>query len=73
MKTKDLKELRLKETAVLAKMANDKKEELKKAVVGIKVTKEKNLKKAKMVRREIAQILTVIREKEIIENEGSEK
>ena len=72
MKIKEFKDLKLKDASVLVKIVNDKKKELEKAMVEIKVTKEKNLKKAKMVRREIAQLLTVIREKEIIGKEGSD-
>lgn len=73
MKSKDLRDLKLKEIDVLTKMVDDKKKDLKKAMVEIKVTKEKNLKKAKLVRREIAQILTIIREKEIIGKKGEER
>jgi ribosomal protein L29 len=67
MKKKDLQNIRTKKIKTLEKLVGEKKLELVKIRLAMKVGKEKNLKKAKNLRREIAQILTIIREKELIE------
>ncbi|KKQ51952.1 50S ribosomal protein L29 [Candidatus Woesebacteria bacterium RIFCSPHIGHO2_01_FULL_39_17] len=69
MKKKEIQDLRGKTQAELKKKAEDKRLELSKIVVNLKASKEKNLKKAKNLRRELAQILTVLREKEILERD----
>lgn len=69
MKTKDFKELKAKETKDLVKMVMAKKDELAKTVPSLKVGKEKNLKKASLLKKEVAQLLTLIREKEILKKE----
>ena len=70
MKRKDLAELRTKETKDLSKMLGEKQIELEKIRVNIRVGKEKNLKKASNLRRDISQILTLISEKKILEEEA---
>ncbi|MFZ5932976.1 MAG: 50S ribosomal protein L29 [Patescibacteria group bacterium] len=70
MKKKDLIELRNKKIADLKKLAQEKDLELTKAGVKIADKSEKNLKKVKNIRRELAQVLTVTREKEIVEKES---
>lgn len=67
MKTKDFKDLRSKDLKELKKMADDKKKEAVKAGLSA-AGKEKNLKLALNIRREVAKILTLVREKEILES-----
>lgn len=69
MKRKDLVDLKTKEVRDLNKILGDKKAELEKIMVNVSVGKEKNLKKAKNLRRDISQILTIVREKEIRKKE----
>ncbi|MEK7188461.1 MAG: 50S ribosomal protein L29 [Patescibacteria group bacterium] len=69
MKKKDLVSLREKDINTLKTKVIEKKKEEELTLVRIYAGQEKNLKKAFLIRREIAQILTIIREKEIIENE----
>ena len=69
MKRKDLVDLKTKEVKDLNKISVDKKAELEKVMVNVSVGKEKNLKKAKNLRRDISQILTIVSEKEIREKE----
>jgi len=66
MKRKEFNELKGKEIKDLFKLAVGKKLEAKKAKLSIISGKEKNLKTYRNLRREIAQVQTVIREKEII-------
>lgn len=70
MKRKDLVELKTKEVKDLTKMLGEKKIELEKIRVNIRAGKEKNLKKASNLRRDISQILTLISEKKILEKEA---
>ena len=69
MKRKDLVDLKTKEVKDLNKILGDKKAELEKIMVNVSVGKEKNLKKAKNLRRDISQTLTIVREKEIRKKE----
>lgn len=69
MKRKDLLDLKTKEVKDLNKILGEKKAELEKVMVNVPAGKEKNLKKANNLRRDISQILTIIREKEIREKE----
>lgn len=69
MKKSELTKLRSKKADVLGKTVTDKRLDLVKVSADIKASKEKNLKKAKNLRRDIAQILTLISEKELIEKE----
>lgn len=66
MKRKEFTELKGKDIKVLLKMAFEKKAESLKIKIGMSSGKEKNLKVLKNLKREIAQILTLIREKEIL-------
>lgn len=68
MKRKDFNELKKKEIKDLLKLSREKKFEAKKAKLNLVSGKEKNLKVYRNIRRDIAQIETVIREKEIMEN-----
>lgn len=70
MKKKDLQALKSKSIKELRKMVLDKKKEANEAFIKTKAGQEKNLKKVKNLRKDIAQILTLIKEKEIIEEEG---
>ncbi|MGD0522983.1 MAG: hypothetical protein ABSA43_00260 [Candidatus Microgenomates bacterium] len=67
MKKKDLGELKAKSIADLSKLAGVKRTEVDKTLLEIGVQKEKNLKKAKNLKKDLAQILTLIREKELVE------
>lgn len=69
MKTKDLKGLREKKKDALIKLLQEKRDQLDNATMEIKVKKEKNLKKAKIIRKNIAQIITILRELDFIEQE----
>lgn len=69
MKRKDfLQELRKKDKSELFQLLQEKKKEAKMVFVKIKSQKEKNLRKYKNLRKDIARILTCIREKEIAES-----
>ena len=64
MKIKELKDLRIKEVKDLYTLVAKKKVEVIKNAVKISGAKEKNLKLLKIAKKEIAQILTIIKEKE---------
>lgn len=67
MKKKELKDLRVKDYKELKKILSEKRLEVARVKADLKVSHEKNLKKAKNLSHDIAQILTIIKEKEIIE------
>jgi ribosomal protein L29 len=67
MKKKELNELRNKNIKELKKIAVEKRLECRKLMVKVTAGKEKNQKVGKNLSREIARILTLVREKEIIE------
>ena len=67
MKKKDLQELRNKKVVELDKIVAKKRQESVMADAKMKTGQEKKIKKVKNLRREIAQVLTIIREKEILE------
>ncbi|MCK4588688.1 50S ribosomal protein L29 [Candidatus Woesebacteria bacterium] len=69
MKKKDLTDLRNKKINELEKLLSKKRNELINTYAKIKAGQEKNLKKAKNIRRDVAQILTIIREKELLKKE----
>lgn len=73
MKKKDLTDIRKKDIKELGEMAVDKKKELAKATAEMGVSREKNLKKAKSLRHDVAQILTLIREKELLERKADKR
>lgn len=73
MKKKELALLRSKELSELAKTVSEKKLSLDKFGLDSKDVSNKNLKKGWILRREVAQILTLIREKEILEKEKTER
>ena len=66
MKRKDFTDLKTKSVSDLKKIVFDKKAEEMKARMSVGTGKEKNLKKAGNLRREIAKIQTLVREKEIL-------
>jgi ribosomal protein L29 len=66
MKKKDIIDLRKKEVDGLHKMLVEKRNALDKKTVEMFSGKEKNIKVLKNLRREIAQVLTLIKEKEIM-------
>ena len=69
MKKKDLSEARAKDTKEIAKLIEDKKLKLDKVRVEISAGEEKNVKAVANLKREIAQLMTVLKEKEIMEKE----
>ncbi len=73
MKKKDLKDLRNKEIVDLNKIVVKKRQESIMAHAKMKTGQEKKVKKVKNLKREIAQILTIIREKQILEKEKKVK
>lgn len=74
MKTKDFKELRAKDVKSLRTLAYKKRLEVMKKHMSVLGGKEKNLKSVGNLRNELAKILTLVREKEIIEKlEGENK
>lgn len=73
MKKKDLQSLRSKSIKELKKTVTDKKLEASEVFVKIKSGQEKDLKKVKNLRTDIAQILTVIKEKEIMDKKEQGK
>ncbi len=70
MKKKDLQDLRNKKIVELDKIVDKKKKESIMADIKMGTGQEKKIKKVKNLKREIAQILTIIREKQIIEKES---
>ena len=73
MKKKDLYKFREKSGSELKKVLQDKKLELLRVSVNIKASKEKNLKKAYNLKRDIAQLKTIKKEKELIDKEKKAK
>ena len=73
MKKRELQSLATKTKEELKKLADEKELELLKVVANLKASKEKNLKKAKNVKRDLAQVMTKLREKEIIQEEEQGK
>jgi len=67
MKKKDYIDLKGKTIKELTKMASDKKMEAIKKKMEILGGREKNLKLHRQIRAEVAKILTLIREKEIVD------
>jgi ribosomal protein L29 len=73
MKKKEFNDLRAKDLKALNKLALEKRLESSKKRIEIMGGKEKNLKATNNLRHDLAQILTVIREKEILEKLESKK
>ena len=73
MKKKDFIELKNKDLKDLKKIVSEKKIAGQKAKMAVSGGKEKNLKLVANLRREIAKILTLIREKEILESLAPKK
>jgi large subunit ribosomal protein L29 len=69
MKRKELKDVKIKDISEIIKSIVTKKEELLKIQLKVKIGGEKNLKKAKNLRKDIAQLKTVLHEKEIVAKE----
>ena len=67
MKKSELKKMREKKATKLNEVVVKKRLELLKVRADIKASRESNLKSAKNLRREIAQLLTLIREQELVE------
>lgn len=65
MKKKNIDDLRSKKTEELKKLVMEKKRELALFMSEIVLQKEKNVKKGKLLRREISRMLTLVREKDI--------
>lgn len=68
MKKTELKGLRVKTAEELKKTISKKKLEIAKILAKISAGQEKDLKKARNLKKDLAQTLTVIREIEIIES-----
>ena len=73
MKTKDFKNMRSKTIKELLTLAAQKKLENQTKKAEVATGREKNLKQARNIRVEIAKILTLVREKQIVERIDSQK
>jgi len=73
MKKKELTSLRSKKIQELIKMVADKKKEATEVYSKMKAGQEKNLKKVKNLKKDIAQILTIIKEEELSEKQESKE
>ena len=69
MKKKELIKLREKTKGELIKLIPEKKKEISETYAKTKAGQEKNLKKVKIARHDLAQVLTVIKEKDLVEKE----
>lgn len=69
MKIKELNSLRTKETDELEKLLAGKKAEVMKVQVKVKVSKDKNLKHVKSLKRDISQLSTILAEKRLVEQD----
>ena len=69
MKKKDLANLKGKKEGELVKLVDDKRKELVVTHAKVKAGQEKNLKKVKSLKKDVAQILTILRELNIKEEE----
>jgi len=67
MKKKDLDSIRGKTVEELSKMADEKRNEITLTYAKIKAGQEKNTSKVKSLKQDLAQIMTIARENEIIE------
>lgn len=73
MKKNDFKNMKAKKIEDLEKMVSEKKHELMKLLSDKSSKAEKNIKKGRNIKKEIAQILTVITEMKIIKEESKEE
>lgn len=65
MKKKEIKELQLKTNEELKKMTDEAKAEIKKLTVEKNTGKQKNVNLVRNRRRDIARLLTIVRQKEL--------
>ena len=72
MKIKELTDLRKKDINELKNILKDKKDDLDKINLDLSLGQESDHKKASRVKKDIAQIMTIVREKEIIEAESDQ-
>ena len=73
MKKRELTDVRKSETKDLSSKVKEKKLELAKTRVKIVSGEEKNVKKLANLKKEIAQLLTILKEKELVEVETKEE
>lgn len=73
MKRNELFKLRGKVKEELKDLVEIKKLEFLKVEANIKAKREKNLKRAKILRHELSQVLTILREKELMEKDKTVK
>jgi ribosomal protein L29 len=73
MKKKDFKGLKTKTISELKALVSEKQKEVGVTYAKVKTGQEKNVSKINNLRKEIARILTLIREKEIAEEEKNKK
>ncbi len=66
MAKQNLADLRKKEVAELAKIITEKRKEAIEQKIELGMGKEKNVRKVKNLRREIAQLITISKEKEAL-------
>jgi len=73
MKKKEIKTLKTKSNDDLLKTLEKKRLELLKTTLKIKAGEEKNVKKAKNLRIDISQILTILKENELTKGKETDK
>jgi len=73
MKKKELTNIRSKKIQDLVKMVVEKKKEATMVYSKMKAGQEKNLKKGKNLKKDIAQIMTIIKERELSEKQESKE
>ena len=65
MKKRELEAIRKQDTQVLKRTLDELRDKLMKAQIDMSIGQEKNLAKARNIRRDIAQVETIIRDKQI--------
>lgn len=73
MKLKEINDLRGKGEKDIRKLLEEKRSEIAKTEVKRKVSKEKNLKRVKMLKRDVSRILTILAEKKFVTEAVNEK
>lgn len=73
MKKKEPENLRTQKRDELLRLSEEKRLEIEKTLAEVAAGREKNLKKVRRLKLDLAQILTVIREKELTEKDVNAK
>lgn len=73
MKKKELKSLKQKTIKEIEKVLIKKRQSLLETIVKAKAGQEKNVKKVKMLKKDVAQILTILKQKQLKEKQEKKK